>query len=414
MGSGRSLCAGALTLGTLGAWAVSGSAAPYGFSTGVELQGAVYDHRSSFGPPAQFSSQGFAPVIQYRAESPTLRMFAFARRGYTYYRGADVDSLVRGGAQTLDNAVLSVARLGPSPNQASLAGSYTRSHDVLDLNQRILLNDADVIGWTGGGALVLPGVEARTSGRGWYYERSDLLSAIAWTGQAKVIPLRGALTSLFGAWDQRVLVLGQHVALQSFLVGGGVRRRMNPWFSAEAEAGVSHSAWSDGTHASGPAGRLAIQTTNEVPEIADVQVELRRDLPGAVNGELGYRFADGSLRLQGAYEPGVEGGSSRSVGLVRRLTLAGDDTLGRATVIGGEVSYGRITPLRAGGGPHAETIHGSAWILRRVRPWLSARAGGALVRQPVVMESQPIIRRMRLDLALIALLPGESARGGAW
>jgi hypothetical protein len=414
MESGRSLCAGALTLGTLGAWAVSSGATPYSFSTGVEVTGALYDHRSSFGAPAQFSSHGFAPVLQYRAETPTLRLRAFARRGFTYYRGTAVESLVRGGVQTLDNAALSLARLGPSPNEASLDGSYTRSHDVLDLNQRILLNDSDVIGWTGGGALVLPFVEGRAAGRGWYYDRPDLTSAISWKGQAKVIPLRGSITSLFGAWDQRVLLLGRHIALQSFLAGGGVRRQVNPWCWAEAEAGISHAAWSDGTSASGPAGRLAIQTTRDVPEIADVQVELRRDLPGAVSGEVGYRFANGSLRLRGAYEPDVEGGSSHSVGLVRRMTLAGDDTLGRATVIGGEVSYGRITPLRAGGGPRAETIHATAWVLRRLRPWLSARAGGALLRQPVVMESQPIIRRMRLDVALIALLPGEGAHAGAW
>src|ERR1043166_2678213 len=83
--------------------------------------------------------------------------------------------------------------------------------------------------------------------------------------------------------------------------------------------------------------------------------------------------------------------------LVRRLSLAAEDTVGRATVLGLEARGVRsraLTPPR----PIERMGRASVSLTRRVRPWLQLTGRSAFLREwDAAPDGAPPARRLRLD-----------------
>jgi hypothetical protein len=74
-------------------------------------------------------------------------------------------------------------------------------------------------------------------------------------------------------------------------------------------------------------------------------------------------------------------------------------------VIGFEASRGSLRPFHTDE-TRAEIVQASAWIARRVRPWLTGRAGCSYLKQSGDDPSGALsFRRVRVDAALTALSP---------
>src|SRR5262249_58817790 len=97
------------------------------------------------------------------------------------------------------------------------------------------------------------------------------------------------------------------------------------------------------------------------------------------------------------------GASGRGPAMVDRAALGAADTLGGDTELGFEGSVARVRPFRGTPVVQTRALRVSAWIARRVQPWLTARAGGVLLRQQGAGEEPgPSYRRSRVEVSLSA------------
>jgi hypothetical protein len=101
----------------------------------------------------------------------------------------------------------------------------------------------------------------------------------------------------------------------------------------------------------------------------------------------------------------AEGGFYRYPTFTRRVGVGFEDTLARATVIGFEASRGSLRPFHTDE-PRADVVQASGWLARRVRPWLTGRAGCSYLSQTGDGASGALsFRRVRVDAAFTALSP---------
>jgi hypothetical protein len=113
--------------------------------------------------------------------------------------------------------------------------------------------------------------------------------------------------------------------------------------------------------------------------------------------------ANGRIWLNGRSLVDGMGGFYRYPTFTRGVGLGIADTLGRATVVGVEANRANLRAFHIQA-PTADVFETSAWLERRMRPWLTGRIGCAYLSQNGDGSSSArAFQRMRVDAALTML-----------
>src|SRR5437667_430274 len=165
---------------------------------------------------------------------------------------------------------------------------------------------------------------------------------LAWEATAR--PLRTARSAGLVGWRHRT-VGSAHTTLRSDLVVAGFRRALAPALAAQIEVGGAEAVLGSAPPRRGPA--LVVSLSGPDADSGPVQASCTvvPGLPVEVTaaGERSLGDVRWSVRWESRLD--AEGGWRRPPSLVRRLALGAEDTLGRANVVGAEVSAARLLSM---------------------------------------------------------------------
>jgi hypothetical protein len=221
-----------------------------------------------------------------------------------------------------------------------------------------------------------------------------------------VLPVRHRDDAWLVGWRERRLGLGGDASVVSRAAVVGYRRRLSPLLWLALEAGGADVQYGDGARERGPIAGIALDGADAEPGILTPRVHIWQDVTTNVTAEVGHRLGNGrvSLRLKSLAD--VQGEIYGDPTLLRELSVGVQDTVARATLVTLETSYGRTRLLHVAAPKvdvQFEVLRVSGWVSRRIRPWLTSRAGCTFLRQAEVGFSG--IRRIRWEMAFAAHAP---------
>ena len=372
---------------------------------GLGVGTSYYQHSSSAISPLEFQSRSLEPLIRFDRDTDRSRILLEARRRFDLYSGPALGQTLGGARQVADHASLHLRQTWSERDRLLVDGSFLRSRDVLDVDQRTLALQSEVAEWSGNAAATLGRVEGAFRTRGWSYDAPDLHDALARSWTVRVLPVMRAESGWFLGWHERELVMGSQTAVRSHVAAAGFRRQLWPGVSAEAEAGASEVAYADGSRRSGAEAALDLLSSTDGPNALSAHLQFERAFPATLTARASHRVGDGWIWLSGESLVDAEGGFYRYPTFTRRVAVGFQDTLARATVFGFEASRGSVRPFHIDE-TRAEILQASGWLARRMRPWLTARAGCSYLKQSGDDPSGALsFRRVRVDAALTALSP---------
>jgi hypothetical protein len=372
---------------------------------GLGIGTSYYQHSASTISPLEFQSRSLEPLIRFDRDTERSRILLEARRKFDLYSGPGLGQTFGGTRQIADHAALHLRQTWSERDRLLVDGSFLRSRDVLDVDQRTLALQSEVAEWGGNAVASLGRVEGAFRARGWSYDAPDLHDALARSWTIRVLPVMRAESAWFLGWHERELVTASQTAVRSHVAATGFRRQLWPGVSAEAEAGASEVAYADGGRRSGPEAAFGLESSTGGPNALSARLQVERAFPATLTARASHRVGDGWIWLSGESLVDAEGGFYRYPTFTRRVGVGLQDTLARATVIGFEASRGSLRPFHTDE-TRAEIVQASAWIARRVRPWLTGHAGCSYLKQSGDDPSGTLsFRRVRVDAALTALSP---------
>jgi hypothetical protein len=286
-----------------------------------------------------------------------------------------------------------------------LGGRYGRTRDPFDQDERPAVASADSRRWDAWIRGNRGPVEGAYRIQGWGNEAPGPSDAIALSWSASLVPFRSPVNAWLLGWRQRQLQTGSTRVFGSHMAVAGLRRRFSPLLSGQIEVGTSDVSLPGGERRVGPAVVIELEGPEAQQGATSSVLRLQRDFATSVIAEVGHAWGDGRLAARWESVVDVEDGFYREPNFSRRVVVGAQDTLGRATVLEVETSYTRTWSLIFGG-REARITRASTWLVRRLRPWLTGRAGGSYLRQVSVgPESVPAFRRLRLDAGLTVHIP---------
>jgi len=386
-----------------------GLALPVGaepLEVGLALGASHYDHRSSFAGPTSFNLRSLRPHVRYLGDAAGWDVDALAQRRFEFYSGVEIDSVFRSGDHSHDRVRLEARRRWSELDQVRLAGGYTRSQDLLDADQGTVVVDGTVTRWAAevGTELRYFEGEARVR-RTSYGGREGFERGLALGWAARAVPIRQRIHTVFAGVRESRLEVGGRNELRSRGASVGLRRKLDPIYTASLEAGAVEHRLPDGAYLRKPAVGLALERDpgrGHALELA-LSAQFEGDSVSALGAEAGWRLASGRLWLRAEAAADAEGGIFKNATRVRRVVAGVTDTLGRANVLGFEGSYAHARPLFEEG-ERTEIVRMTGWALRRIQPWLNGRIAVSYLREPMKARYlEPIFRRFRVDAELIVL-----------
>jgi hypothetical protein len=288
-----------------------------------------------------------------------------------------------------------------------VGGQHLISHDPIDLglgawSARTL---EDIREWDAWGRGSLRRMEGAYRIDGWSYPAAGERDARATEWSASVVPVRIRDEAWLVGWRERRLGLGEVASVISRAAVVGYRRRLSPLLWLALEAGGADVQYGDGTRERGPVAGVTLNAVDVEPGILTPRVHIWKDVATNVTAEVGHRLGSGRMTLRWEALADVQGRISRDPTFLRELSVGVQDTVARATLVAIEASYGRTRLLRIVA-PQVEVVRASGWVARRIRPWLTTRAGGSYLGQSGVSSSSiPVLRRIRWEVAFAAHAP---------
>jgi len=339
------------------------------------------------------------PQLSVDGGTGMTRLQLFARREYRLGRSSPSFALVS------DRATLRLERAMAEAESLLLGARYWHARDPFEMDERPVVASGDSRRWEAWTRGTRGPVEGAYRVEGWGYEAPGPSEAIARSWSASLLPLRSPSDSWLVGWRQRQLEIGGVRAFRSRMAVAGFRRTLSPLLSGRIEVGASDVQFPDRERRLGPALVIELEGPEARPGATSTALRLQQDFATSVIAEVGHGWGDGRLAARWESVVDVEGGFYREPNLSRRVVVGAQDTLGRATVLGVETSYTRTWPLGFGG-REARTTRASGWLVRRLRPWLTGRAGCSYLRQTSLgTESVPAFRRVRVDAGLTVRFP---------
>jgi hypothetical protein len=304
-----------------------------------------------------------------------------------------------------DRASLRAGSAWSLSDSLSVGGHYLRSHDPFELGAWSALTVADVREWNAWGRGSLWRLEGAYRIDDWSYQAAgeEDARAIAWS--ASVLPVRRRYDAWLVGWRERRLGLRSVASVVSHAAVLGYRRMLAQSLWVNCEAGVGDVRYSDGIHQTGMTAGLTLGGADASPEGLMPRLHIWQDVATNVTIEVAHRLGDGRVSLRWESLADVQGGIYRDPTFIRQLVIGARDTLARSMVLEFEGSYGHTRPFHFVG-PETEIVRASGWLVRRVRPWLIGHGGCSFLRQGGVgTPSEPVLRRVRLEVALAAYSP---------
>ncbi|TMQ73725.1 MAG: hypothetical protein E6K81_03235 [Candidatus Eisenbacteria bacterium] len=319
-----------------------------------------------------------APRMRVSLDGNDTRLVVAARQEAFLRRSIDGRprlTLPRLGAGVAD---LRWVRTGPLGSTRGY-GRYARSTTPLDVAAPVTSVPGGYATWSTGARVALGPLEGAGRFDGWSYQDPRLADAheLAWEATAR--PLRTARSAGLVGWRHRT-VGSAHTTLRSDLVVAGFRRALAPALAAQIEVGGAEAVLGSAPPRRGPA--LVVSLSGPDADSGPVQASCTvvPGLPVEVTaaGERSLGDVRWSVRWESRLD--AEGGWRRPPSLVRRLALGAEDTLGRANVVGAEVSAARLLSMFPPAS-RTDALRVSGWLVRRMRPWLSLRLDYAQVAE---------------------------------
>jgi hypothetical protein len=381
-----------------GGQAIAGS-----LGLGLQMGTSFYQHSDAATSPLQFQGRSLEPVIRFDRENGRSHVQLEARRRFDLYSGAALPEPLGSANQISDHAALRLHHDWSERDRFDADGSFLRSRDVLDIDRRTLALQSEAAEWGSNVSANLGRLEGAFHARGWTYDDPQLVDAVARNWSGRFFPVQRTAGAWFLDWHQRELVQGTQTALASRVAAIGFRRGLGPGASAEVEAGASRVTYADGGRSSGAEAALGISSPTEGLIALSAQLQFESAFPATLQARASTRVANGRLWLSGQSLVDAAGGFYRYPTSTRSVGMGFADTLGRATVIGLEANRASLRPFQVSA-PTADVFQTSAWLVRRMRPWLSGRLGCAYLSQNGDGSSSPRpFRRMRVDATVTVL-----------
>ncbi len=114
----------------------SGRATAGALSLGLGVGTSYYQHSASATSPLEFQARSLEPLIRLGRETARSRVLLEARRRFDLYSGADLAQIAGGTRQIADHAALQLRQTWSERNRLDADGSFLRSRDLLDIDQR--------------------------------------------------------------------------------------------------------------------------------------------------------------------------------------------------------------------------------------------------------------------------------------
>ena len=381
----------------------SHQAAAGSLGLGLQMGTSFYQHSDATTSPLEFQSRSLEPVVRFDRENGRSHVQLEARRRFDLYSGAALPAPLGGGNQVSDHAALSLHHTLSDRDRFDADGSFLRSRDVLDIDRRTLALQAEAAEWGGNVSANVGRLEGAFHARGWTYDDPQLVDAVARNWSGRLIAVQRTAGAMFFDWHQRELVQGTQTALASRVAAIGFRRSLGPGASAEVEAGASRVTYADGGRSSGGEAAFGISSPSEGVIALSAQLQFENAFPATLQARASTRVANGRFWLSGQSLVDAAGGFYRYPTSTRGFGVGFADTLGRATVVGLEANRANLRPFHVTA-PTADVFQTSAWVVRRMRPWLSGRLGCAYLSQNGDGSSSPRpFRRMRVDATVTVL-----------
>lgn len=305
-------------------------------------------------------------------------------------------------ARTAHSARLRAGLAWPDGTALQVSGEHRHSRDRLDPDAPVNTTAGVATTWSAGGDLRSAHAEAGLRMRGWARDRiEEPGGGTAYLWNAAVLPWRGRAAALLLDWRERRFVAGSEPVVWTRAALLGLERVPSP----AVRLGVGAGEVSDGSRRRpGAAAVVDVGEPSGRRGLLRAHAEFQARFPALGSMELSHRVGDGWLiaRAESAMEYAGSPGLDRV--LVRRLGIAVQETLGRATVLAVEASDARSRPVML---DHAWMRTGRATVslARRVRPWLQAAMAGSFLREwEAAPEAAPPTRRLRFDTSLAVIL----------
>jgi hypothetical protein len=383
--------------------ALGGRAEAGSLGLGLQMGTSFYQHSASETSPIDFQGRSLEPVVRFDRDNGRSRLLLEARRRFDLYSGSELPQPLDGGSQTSDHASLLYRQLWSGRNRLDADGSFLRTRDVLDLDRSTLALQSEVSEWASNVSANVGRLEGEYHARGWSYVDPLLDDAVAHSWGARFIPFRQASSAWFVGVHERELVVASQTAISSRVAALGLRRGMGQGVSAQVEVGGSRVSYADGGRGSGAEAALNITSPADALFAMSTQVQVETAFPTTLLANLSMHVANGRIWLNARSLVDGMGGFYRYPTFTRGMGLGMADTLGRATVVGVEANRANLRAFHVQA-PTADVFETSAWLERRMRPWLTGRIGCAYLSQNGDGSSSArAFQRMRVDAALTML-----------
>lgn len=383
-----------------GACALAAGAATAGiWSPGLGVGARIERWQSGALPERDVLVQTVTPELGYGTGAGDWAVQLLAARRYEFSRaGAGPGPSAVGAA---DRSSLHVGRSWSETSDAAIDARYDRTPEILDVPERTAFVPGDVTRWVGSARASLWRLEGEGRVQGWSYSArgADDASSFAWS--ARFLPVLGRDGAWFIGWHERRLELDGRTAVRSRMATLGVRRRLTPLLAGELEVGGAAADYRDGARERGPALILGLTGASGAQSLT-TRWTLEPDLATGFSAEIGHELGDGRLWARGESLLDVEGGVYRVPTITRRLTLGAQDTLARSTVLGCQAGCTRAAPHHFAG-EGTQSARASAWLARRLSPWLVGRGEWSYLRL-LASEGAAVApqHRARFDVTLTA------------
>ncbi len=393
---------GAMALASLG-MAMGGRAVAGSFGLGLQMGTSFYQHTSSETSPLDFQGRSLEPVVRFDRDNGRSRLMLEARRRFDLYSGSSLPEPLGGGSQTSDHASVLFRQMWSQQNRLDADGSFLRTRDVLDIDRSTLALQSDVAEWASNVSANVGRLEAEYHGRGWSYADPLLDDAVAHSWNARFIPVRQASSAWFLSVHERELDVAGQTALSSRVAAIGLRHSVGQGMSAQVEAGGSRVSYADGGRGSGAEAAFSMTGPTDAILAISAQLQVETAFPTTFLSTVSTRVANGRVWLTARSLVDGMGGFYRYPTFSRGVGLGVSDTLSRAMVIGLEANRANQRAFHVYA-PTADVFETSAWLERRMRPWLTGRLGCAYLSQngDGSTSARPF-QRMRVDATLTML-----------
>lgn len=363
------------------------------------------DRRTPVDVPFRSRRVTLIPEVGYLAGDEGTLVRFYARRRFTVDPRDPLHADAFSSGNTTDHAALSGRRTWSDLHGASIAAGLSRSPDLIDDPGRLVGVPGAQTRWYAGGRVSRWRLEGGYRAEAWRgYLDVNRHNGLRLTWDASFLPIHRRDTALLFGWRQMQIQLGPYTGVRSRMVVAGYRRALSPLLSGLIEVGASDVELGDGSRWRGPAVVLGARGPRFDEGYASGTVTLQPGLPASAQARVNRPFRGGRVDLRWESALTGEAAIGFQPNLTRQFVLGGEDTLSVANVLGGEVGYGWARPLRSPG-PTWTVLRLTGWLERRMRPWLSARAGASFLDFRTTEAGRPSpVRRLRIE-AQVAVHP---------